>query len=243
MLQSVDPVAAFVGGLLSFLSPCVLAVVPGYLAYLGGASVEAGVEAGAGRRNLLVNAVVFVIGFSAVFILLFAVFRTLVIRLPLDYKDLLTQAAGILVIFLGLQFLGLFRIGVFFREARLQLAHRLPGGSPLSALLVGAAFGLGWTPCVGPILTAIILRASAHDVAGGTGMMIIYCAGLAIPFLLVALAINRGRPVIRAINRHARVVEATSGALLILVGLLLFTGEFAVVNQWFGPLAPYLPQG
>jgi cytochrome c-type biogenesis protein len=239
MFQSVDPIAAFVGGLLSFLSPCVLAVVPGYLAYLGGASVEGS----ASRRTVLINAAVFVAGFSAVFILLFAVFRSLVIRLPLDYKDLLTQVAAVVVIFLGLQFLGLFRIGFFFREARFQLAHRLHGGSPVSALLVGAAFGLGWTPCVGPILTAIILRASAHDLAGGAGMMLVYCAGLAIPFMLVALLINRGRPVIRALNRHARVVEATSGALLVLVGLLLFTGQFATVNQWFGPLAPYLPQG
>jgi cytochrome c-type biogenesis protein len=239
MLHSVDPLAAFVGGLLSFLSPCVLALIPGYLAYLGGASLDTG----AARRNLVVNAAVFVGGFSAVFILLFAVFRALVIRLPLDYKDLLTQVAAVLVIFLGLQFLGVFRIGFFFREARLQLAHRLPSGSPLSALLVGAAFGLGWTPCVGPILTFILVRASSRDLAGGTGLMLIYCAGLAIPFLLVALLVNRARPVIRAVNRRARVVEATSGALLILVGLLLFTGQFAVINQWLSPLAPYLPQG
>jgi cytochrome c-type biogenesis protein len=239
MLQGVDPIAAFIGGLLSFLSPCVLALVPGYLAYLGGASLEAGVS----HRRLLINAGLFVAGFSAVFILIFAVFRALVIRLPLDYKDLLTQVAAVLVIFLGLQFLGLFRLGVFYREARLQLAHRLPGGGPGSALLVGAAFGLGWTPCVGPILTAIILRASAHDLAGGAGLMLIYCAGLAIPFMLVALAINRGRPIIRAINRHARLVESVSGALLVVVGLLLFTGQFAQINQWFGPLAPYLPQG
>ncbi|MDQ6919973.1 MAG: cytochrome c biogenesis protein CcdA [Candidatus Dormibacteraeota bacterium] len=239
MLQGVDPIAAFIGGLLSFLSPCVLALVPGYLAYLGGASLEPGVT----HRRMMLNAGLFVAGFSAVFILIFAVFRALVIRLPLDYKDLLTQVAAVLVIFLGLQFLGVFRLGFFYREARLQLAHRLPGGSPGSALLVGAAFGLGWTPCVGPILTAIILRASAHDLAGGTGLMLIYCAGLAIPFLAVALAINRGRPVIRAINRHARVVESVSGALLVVVGLLLFTGQFAQINQWFGPLAPYLPQG
>lgn len=239
MLTSVDPFAAFAGGLLSFLSPCVLALIPGYLAYLGGASVEAENR----RRNLLVNAGVFVVGFSVVFVLIFAVFRALVIRLPVDYKNLLTQVGAVLVIFLGLQFMGLFRLPLFFREARFQLAHRLPSGSPLSALIIGAAFALGWTPCVGPILTFILLRASSHDLVGGTGLMLIYCAGLAIPFLLVAVLLDRARPVMRALNRRARLVEATSGALLIIVGLLLFTGQFAMVNTWLSPLAPYLPQG
>lgn len=239
MLESVDPFAAFAGGLLSFLSPCVLALIPGYLAYLGGASVESG----GSRRNLLLNAAVFVAGFSTVFILLFGVFRALVIRLPLDYKNLLTQVAAVIVIFLGLQFLGLFRLPVLFREARFHIADRLPSGSPLSALAVGAAFGLGWTPCVGPILTFILLRASSHDLVGGTGLMLIYCAGLAIPFLAVALMLERARPLMRAINRRARLVETASGALLVLVGLLIFTGQFATVNQWFGPLAQYLPQG
>src|SRR6202165_2234681 len=145
MLNSVDPLAAFGGGLLSFLSPCVLALVPGYLAYLGGA----GVENAPGRRNLIVNAAIFVAGFSAVFILLFALFRTLVIQLPIDYKNLLTQLGAVVVIFLGLQFLGLFRIPFLFREGRLDIAHRLPSGSPLSALLVGMTFGLGWAACVG----------------------------------------------------------------------------------------------
>src|SRR5438309_9448573 len=118
MLESVDPIAAFAGGLLSFLSPCVLALIPGYLAYLGGASMESS----GSKRNLVLNAAVFVAGFSIVFILLFGVFRALVIRLPLDYKNLLTQVAAVIVIFLGLQFLGLFRLPVLFREARLHIA-------------------------------------------------------------------------------------------------------------------------
>jgi cytochrome c-type biogenesis protein len=239
LLENVDPIAAFVGGLLSFLSPCVLALIPGYLAYLGGASLTEQ----ASRRTLTLNAAVFVIGFSAVFIVLFGVFKALVIRLPLDYKNLLTEVAAIVVIVLGLQFLGLFRIPWLNREARVQIADKLPGGKPVSALVVGAAFGLGWTPCVGPILTFILLRASSHDVAGGVGLMVIYCAGLAIPFLAAALLIDRARPLMRAINRRARVVETVSGLLLIFVGLLIFTGQFATVNQWFGPLAPYLPQG
>jgi cytochrome c-type biogenesis protein len=229
MLTSVDPVAAFLGGLLSFLSPCVLALVPGYLAYLGGASVEKGNS----RRNLVVNAAIFVAGFSAVFILLFAVFRALVVDLPIDYKNLLTEVGAVVIIFLGLQFLGLFRVPFLQREGRFSLAHRLPSGSPLSALLVGMTFGLGWTPCVGPILTFI----------GGSGLMLLYCAGLAVPFLTVALLLDRLRPAIRQLNRHARLVESASGGLLVLVGLLLFTGQFALIPQWFGPLARYLPQG
>lgn len=239
MLQSVDPIAAFVGGLLSFLSPCVLAVVPGYLAYLGGTSVE---SAGS-RRDLVRNAAIFVLGFTVVFVMLFAVFKALVIHLPLDYKNVLTQLGAVVVIFLGLQFLGLFRVPFLFREARLQLAHRLPSGSPVSAFLVGAAFSLGWTPCVGPILTFILLRASSHDLVGGTGLILVYSAGLAVPFMAAALLLNRARPMIRAINRRARLVEATSGVLLVLVGVLLFTGQFALIPQWLGPLAPYLPSG
>jgi cytochrome c-type biogenesis protein len=239
MLTSVDPIAAFLGGLLSFLSPCVLALVPGYLAYLGGTSVEKGIS----RRALVTNAAIFVAGFSAVFILLFAVFRALVVDLPIDYKNLLTEIGAVVIIFLGLQFLGLFRVPFLQREGRLSLAHRLPSGSPLSALLVGMTFGLGWTPCVGPILTFIILRASTHDLAGGVGLMLLYCAGLAVPFLTVALLLDRLRPTMRRLNRHARLVESASGGLLVLVGLLLFTGQFALIPQWFGPLARYLPQG
>jgi cytochrome c-type biogenesis protein len=239
MLKSVDPAAAFAGGLLSFLSPCVLALVPGYLAYLGGA----GVENASRRRNLVANAAIFVAGFSAVFILIFAIFRALVIQLPVDYKNLLTQVGAVVVIFLGLQFLGLFRVPFLFREGRLDIAHRLQSGSPVSALLVGMTFGLGWTPCVGPILTFIILRASTHDLLDGTGLMLLYCAGLAVPFLAVALLLDRLRPAMRAINRRARLVEAASGGLLVVVGLLLFTGQFALIPQWFGPLARYLPTG
>src|ERR1700682_1436025 len=153
MLTSVDTLAAFGGGLLSFLSPCVLALVPGYLAYLGGA----GVENAPGRRSLVVNAAIFVSGFSAVFILLFAVFRALVIQLPVDYTNLLTQVGAVVVIFLGLQFLGLFRIPFLFRAGRFDIAHRLQSGSPVSALLVGMTFGLGLTSCGGPLLLFLIL--------------------------------------------------------------------------------------
>ena len=126
---------AFVGGILSFLSPCVIALVPGYVAYLGGA----GVESSRGRAGLLANAVLFIVGFTAAFVTLFGVFKVLLINLPLGYKDLVSQAVALLVIILGLQFLGVLRIPFFFREARFQLAHRMPGGRPESALIVGVA--------------------------------------------------------------------------------------------------------
>jgi cytochrome c-type biogenesis protein len=230
---------AFAGGILSFLSPCVIALVPGYIAYLGGA----GVENERGRGGLLANAALFILGFTAAFVTLFGVFKVLVINLPFGSKDLLAQAVALLVIVLGLQFLGVFRIPFFLREARLQVAHRLPGGRPVSALVVGVAFGLGWTPCVGPILGFIISRAVAQDLAQGVGLMLLYCAGLAIPFFAVALLMERARPVLRAINRHARVVESFSGALLVAVGVLIFTGQFAQIASWLSPIAPYLPQG
>src|SRR5258708_7722887 len=98
-------------------------------------------------------------------------------------------------------------------------------------------------PCVGPILTFIILRASSHDLVGGVGLMVLYCAGLAVPFLTVSLLLDRVRPLMGQLNAHARLVESAAGGLLVVVGLLLFTGQFALIPQWFGPLARYLPQG
>ena len=230
---------AFAGGILSFLSPCVIALVPGYIAYLGGA----GVEGQRGRAGLMGNAALFVVGFTAAFVTLFGIFKVLVVNLPFGFKDLLAQVVALLVIILGLQFLGLFRIPFFFREARFQLAHRFPGGRPLSAFIVGVAFGLGWTPCVGPILGFIISRAVAQDAVQGIGLMLLYCAGLAIPFFAVALLMERVRPILRAINRRARLVEGLSGVMLVGVGLLIFTGQFAQIASWLSPIAPYLPQG
>lgn len=230
---------AFVGGLLSFLSPCVIALVPGYVAYLGGA----GVEGEPNRAGLVVNAALFVVGFTVAFVTLFGVFKVLVINLPFGAKDLFAQVAAVLVIILGLQFLGVFRVPFLSREARFQLAHRLPGGRPTSALIVGVAFGLGWTPCVGPVLAFIISRAVAQDVAAGVGLMLVYCAGLAIPFFAVALLIERARPLLRAVNRRARLVEGASGVMLVVVGALIFTGQFAQINSWLSPIARYLPQG
>jgi cytochrome c-type biogenesis protein len=213
----------------------VIALVPGYIAYLGGV----GAEGERGRAGLLANAALFVAGFTAAFVTLFGIFKVLVVNLPFGFKDLLAQVVALLVILLGLQFLGLFRIPFFFREARFQVAHRLPGGRPASALIVGVAFGLGWTPCVGPILGFII----SQDMAQGVGLMLLYCAGLAIPFLAVALLMERVRPVLRAINRRARLVEGISGAMLVGVGVLIFTGQFAQIASWLSPIAPYLPQG
>ncbi|MFN2466098.1 MAG: cytochrome c biogenesis CcdA family protein [Candidatus Dormibacteria bacterium] len=230
---------AFAGGLLSFLSPCVIALIPGYIAYLGGAGVE-----GERRRvGLLANAALFVVGFTVAFVTIFGVFKVLVVNLPFGYKDLFAQVAAVLVIILGLQFLGVFRIPLLQREARLQLAHRLPGGRPVSALAVGVAFGLGWTPCVGPVLAFIISRAVVQDVAQGIGLMLVYCAGLAIPFFVVAIFMERARPLLRAMNRRARLVEGISGAMLVAVGVLIFTGQFAQINTWLSPIAPFLPQG
>src|SRR5207245_9108128 len=143
----------------------------------------------------------------------------LLIRLRLAYQNVLTQVGAVIVIFLGLQFLGLIRIPWLVRETRLAVAHRLDAGTALSSALVGMTFALGWTPCVGPILTFILLRASvAHDLAGGTALMLLYCAGLALPFLLVALLFERAQPLVRALNQRARGVEFASGLRLVLVG-------------------------
>lgn len=222
------PPIAFFAGVLSFLSPCVLPLVPTYLAYIGGA--------GAGRATLLRQAGLFVSGFSLVFIAMGASASALgsVIR---EQRELLTIAGGLLVILFGLVMLGVIRIPLLYRDTRMQLSAATKTQSPVGALLLGMAFAFGWTPCIGPVLGAILTAAGASGtLATGVGLLTAYAAGLALPFLLAALAIE---PFTRASRRLGPLLpwfERGAGVLLLIVGVMLVTGTFtafnAVLIQW-----------
>lgn len=237
MSENVTLLAAFVAGFLSFISPCVLPLIPGYISFVSGASLEemrAG--QGAARRQVLISSLAFVLGFSLVFIALGAS-ATAIGRFIFDKQPILSKIAGALIIIFGLHMMGLFKLAFLDNEKRAQ-TRRKPAG-PLGALLVGIAFAFGWTPCIGPILAGILVVAGSRDtIAEGVLLLAIYSLGLGVPFLLTSLAIDRFFSVAAAIRRHYHAIELTSGGLLVGIGLLIFTGQLTVIVRY---LQPYLP--
>ena len=222
---------ALLGGVLSFLSPCVLPIVPPYLAYMGGISMGEMTGGGAqARRRVMWPALFFVLGLSTVFLLLgftasaFGAFF-------LQNQSLFSKIAGAVVLIFGLHFLGVFRIGLLDREARLDAGER--GGSALGAYVLGLAFAFGWTPCIGPQLGAVLsLAAQEGSVQRGTLLLGVYAAGLGIPFLLAALFIERAMGVMQRLKRHMKWIERAMGGLLVIVGLALLTGAFTDFSWW-----------
>ncbi|SFH24171.1 cytochrome c-type biogenesis protein [Palleronia marisminoris] len=226
---------ALFAGLLSFLSPCVLPIVPPYLAYMGGITLN---DPSARTGRAVLPALFFVMGLSTVFLLLgftasaFGAFF-------LEYQTLFARISGLVVIVFGLHFLGVFRISVLDREARLDAGDR--GGSALGAYVLGLAFAFGWTPCIGPQLGAILsMAASEANVARGTTLLAMYAAGLGIPFLLAAMFLQRATGLMNRLKRHMGLIEKIMGALLILVGLALVTGAFSAVSYWLLETFPAL---
>lgn len=221
---------ALTAGLLSFLSPCVLPIVPPYLAYMGGMSMGEMTADANSRWKTIVPALFFVMGLSTVFLILG--FTASVFGLFfLKYQDVFAQASGVVVILFGLHFLSVFRIPFLDREARLDAGDQ--GGSAFGAYVLGLAFAFGWTPCIGPQLGAILsLAASEASVARGTVLLGIYALGLGIPFLLAALFIQRAIGVMNRIKPYMGAIEKTMGVLLILVGLALVTGAFSRFSWW-----------
>ncbi|MCA1777087.1 MAG: cytochrome c biogenesis protein CcdA [Loktanella sp.] len=221
---------AMLAGLLSFLSPCVLPVVPPYLAYMGGVSVSEMEETRTARRRVLLAAAFFVLGLSTVFLMLgFA--ASALGRAFLQFQDWFVIIAGVVVMIFGAHFIGVFRIGFMDREARMDAGDR--GGSAFGAYVLGLAFAFGWTPCLGPILGAILgLAASEADMARGTILLAFYAMGLGIPFLLVAAFFPRLTGVMRWMKRHLDRIERISGLLLWTVGLMMVTGQFTAFSYW-----------
>ena len=237
MSENVTLLAAFAAGFLSFISPCVLPLIPGYISFVSGASLEE-MRAGQGsaRRLVLIRSFAFVLGFSLVFIALGAS-ASAIGKFIFDKLPVLSKVAGVLIILFGLHMMGVFRLAVLDTEKRAQ-AQRKPTG-PLGAFLVGLAFAFGWTPCIGPILAGILVVAGSRDTIGeGVLLLAVYSLGLGIPFLLTSVAIDRFFSVAAAIRRHYRAIEMTSGGLLVAIGVLIFTGQLTVIVRY---LEPYLP--
>ncbi|HEY8497437.1 MAG TPA: cytochrome c biogenesis protein CcdA [Limnochordales bacterium] len=223
---------AFVAGLVSFVSPCVLPLIPAYVTFLAGAGLE-GLEADdpARRRRLVLNGVFFVLGFSAVFVAMglgaSALGRFLVGNLPI-----LRRVGGLVVIAFGLYMMGVLRVLFLDRERRVQAPVRSPG--PLNSLLLGATFAAGWTPCIGPVLASVLVLAGTAATATQGGLLLLtYAAGLAVPFLVVTLSLDRMRTVLRRLLPYSERIRFASGALLVVLGVMLYTNTFVLLNSYF----------
>ncbi|HUQ16090.1 MAG TPA: cytochrome c biogenesis protein CcdA [Gemmatimonadales bacterium] len=224
---------AFAAGLLSFLSPCVLPLVPSYVGFLTGMTLP---EMGGRRRVALLHALLFVAGFSLVFILLGAS-ATALGRALNYYQVWLQRVGGVLIIAFGLVCLDVFKSEWLTQERRLHLEHKPVGF--LGSALVGMAFGAGWTPCIGPVLGAILgLAATSADLSRGIMLLAVYSAGLAVPFLIAAVAVERFLDWFQRFRRYLPWVMRVSGALLVLVGALLLTGEFTRLAGWLQGFTP-----
>ncbi|MBC8338320.1 MAG: cytochrome c biogenesis protein CcdA [Rhodospirillales bacterium] len=235
-------IGALGAGILSFLSPCVLPLVPPYLCFLGGVSLEQMTddeELPPGvMRGVLLSAVAFVLGFSTVFIALGATAST-VGQWVADYLDVLSQVAGGIIIILGLHFMGVFRIPILYREARFHAESR-PAGL-IGPYIIGLAFAFGWTPCVGPVLAAILMVAgSESSITYGMGLLAVYSAGLGIPFFLAAVAMKPFMNFMTRFRKHLMTVERVIGALLVLTGILFVTGSMADISYWLLETFPAL---
>ncbi|MBZ5548116.1 MAG: cytochrome c biogenesis protein CcdA [Acidobacteriia bacterium] len=226
------PAAVFVAGLISFLSPCVLPLVPGYVSLISGVGVEE-LKAQEGQlfRKVMLNSAAFIIGFSIVFITLGAI-STEVGQFLAMYKSLLARVAGAVIIIFGLHLTGIFQIKALLADTRL---HSLKGSSSAwGAFVIGFAFAFGWTPCVGPILAVVLGFAAAQDtVWKGIFLLAIYSAGLAVPFLLTSLGIERFLKFYNRFKFHMHAVEVASGVLLIFLGGLLVLGRFTMISGYF----------
>jgi cytochrome c-type biogenesis protein len=225
------PIAAFLAGLVSFLSPCVLPLVPGYVSLISGAGVEQlKTQETQLLRKVMLNSVAFILGFSVVFITLGAV-ATEVSQMLSRYRSTLAQIAGVVIILFGLHLTGVFKIKALYTDARL---HSVKGGSTAwGAFVIGFAFAFGWTPCVGPVLTVILTFAAAQDsITKGVMLLAIYSMGLAVPFLLTALGVERFLKFYSRFRVHMHAIEVASGALLVVLGVLLVLGRFTIISNY-----------
>jgi cytochrome c-type biogenesis protein len=238
MVQPVGVLVAFSAGLFSFLSPCVLPLFPSYLSFVTGMSVAdlTGELTADARRRVLLHSSAFILGFSLVFVALGASF-SVAGQFLLDYRDTIRRVGGLLIVLFGLYIAGVLRLGLLARTRQWQLREK-PAGY-LGSLAVGVTFAIGWTPCVGPILGAILsLAGTAETVHRGVGLLVAYSAGLGVPFLLSSLALGAFLRFFKRYRPFIPVVERAAGALLVAVGVLVFTNYYLVLNAWAISLTP-----
>lgn len=237
-LSLIGVMTAFAAGIISFLSPCVLPLVPGYVSFVAGSSLEDMRDGEASRLQALLLATTFVAGFSVVFVSLGAS-ATYLGGMLLTYKYELGIVAGVVVTLFGLHMLGLTPFNLMNSEARFHID--MPGGRALSAFFLGIAFAFGWTPCIGPVLGAILtLSASTADVAKGAMLLAVYSVGLGVPFLLAAMFTGTLLKRLRSLGKAGRRLQQAAGGLLVGMGLLMVTGQLEVIAYWLIETFPAL---
>ncbi|MBL0890890.1 MAG: sulfite exporter TauE/SafE family protein [Gemmatimonadaceae bacterium] len=231
--ESLSLFVAFSAGLLSFLSPCVLPLVPSYVTFITGMGLD---DVSRARRTALVHALLFVLGFTFIFVALGAGASAFG-QLLREYRVWIARVGGVLMVLMGLWMLGVIRIGALQQERRMHLSDKPLGY--LGTVVVGIAFGAGWTPCLGPTLGAILLlAANESELAKGIALLIAYSLGLAVPFLLSALLLDRFLGFFQKFKHNIGRVNRIAGILLVLVGILMFTGWFERLAAWLQPLTP-----
>ena len=235
---------ALLAGFLSFVSPCVFPLVPPYLCYIGGVSLDqltGDAQEGVAKNRVALASLAFVLGFTTVFVILGAT-ASVVGRLVASYLDTLAIVAGVVIIVMGLHFLGVFKINFLHRQARMEVRNHTAG--PFGAYLVGLAFAIGWTPCIGPVLAAILAVAgSEQSVSRGAVLLAVYSLGLGIPFLAAGFFAGAFMKIMKRFRKHVGTVEKTMGALLVLTGVLFISGYVTTLSVWlintFPELAVY----
>lgn len=240
MSAEIGFIAAFSAGLLSFLSPCVLPLIPGYLSFLTGLSTAELSDQERPTQRVLVPALLFIAGFSFVFVALGASASVLG-RTLLQYRSILEVVGGVAIMVFGVILLGVIRIPFLYGEARVDLEKSRMFGRA-AGFVFGMAFAAGWTPCVGPILgTILALAGSTGDVGRGSLLLLVYSLGLGVPFLMVALLFGRLRGVLEWFARHSLVINRVAGSVLILLGAFIASGRMGVLATWLNKVLPTLP--
>ncbi|MBW9145933.1 cytochrome c biogenesis protein CcdA [Clostridium sp. CM028] len=228
-MNDISILLAFSAGLLSFLSPCVLPLVPAYISYLTGSSIEE-LKDGKAKLSVLYKSFGFVLGFSIIFILM-GVSITSLGKLLITHKNLFRKVGGTIIVVFGLHTIGLFKIKLFYREKRFLYFDKIKG--PFSSVIMGMAFATGWTPCIGPILSSILIYAtSMNSIGKGVLLLIMYSLGLAVPFILTAMAIGSFTKQFRKFSIYLPIISIISGVLMIIMGVMIFTNKLAILSQY-----------
>ena len=243
-MMEITFLGAFIAGFLSFASPCVLPLIPAYISFLGGASLnqltqEGGIDKTT-QKSVFYSAIAFVLGFSTVFISLGAT-ATAISALIAQNSFLLSQIAGTIIVIFGLHYMGIFRISFLNFEKRFHLENK--PASRVGSYVLGLAFAFGWTPCVGPILASVLMVAASGDAVGyGVSLLSVYAAGLGIPFLIAAFAVKPFIKFLSRFRKQMQKIELTIGVLLIITGTAIFTGDLAEVSYWLLDTFPAFTQ-